>query len=223
MFYQKQDPEDSTAKLDEWFTNKDKFAECYNKAVAKLAVVSGTKCKSMRHGNGVDDSPAWKDCEKEQNRLHDALGCSDKMFKQGSSKTLYTQDESKINNCKDRLERVAALKLIGANGVDSNTVKDNSATAAGGNQDNSEDNATSCDNYGGSPLGWIICPVIDLGTNFNDFVFNDLVVPLMDTVPVNLDADNGAYKAWQGFRIIANAMLVIAMLAIVYYQAKGGE
>lgn len=93
---------------------------------------------------------------------------------------------------------------------------------SGGTGSGDEDVA-GCDTFSGSPLGWIICPVIELGTDFNNLVYKDIVTPLMDTTPVNLDADNGAYRAWQGFRIIANAMLVLAMLAIVYYQAKGGE
>lgn len=74
----------------------------------------------------------------------------------------------------------------------------------------------------GAILSWIICPVIDLGTGLTDFVFEDIVRPLLEDVPVSTNPDDGSYKAWSSFRLLANILLVGSLLAIVYSQAKGG-
>lgn len=72
-------------------------------------------------------------------------------------------------------------------------------------------------------LSWIICPIVDLGVKFTDFVFEDIVRPLLESVPVSTDPDHGSYKAWSTFRVLANILLVGSLLAIVYSQARGGK
>lgn len=74
-----------------------------------------------------------------------------------------------------------------------------------------------------SPISWIVCPVVELGANFvNDF-FENFLRPLLEDVPVSLDPQEGSFKAWQSFRVLANIILVTAMLAIVYAQARGDK
>lgn len=80
-----------------------------------------------------------------------------------------------------------------------------------------------CDTELTSPLSWILCPLIDLGASLTDFVFKNVVKPLLGDVPISANTDDPAYKAWQGFRFLANIMLVGTMLAIVYAQARGDK
>lgn len=80
-----------------------------------------------------------------------------------------------------------------------------------------------CDAKWSSPLSWIICPVIDIGANLSDFVFKDIVAPLLKDVPITTDPGDPGFKAWQQFRIIGNVLLLGTLLAIVYSQARGGK
>ena len=79
-----------------------------------------------------------------------------------------------------------------------------------------------CDMKLESILSWIACPVIDMGVNTTDWVFEKMVQPMLENVPVSTNPDDGSFKAWQQFRLIANILLVGSLLAIVYSQAKGG-
>lgn len=78
-----------------------------------------------------------------------------------------------------------------------------------------------CDTTWSSPLSWIACPLIDMGVGMTDGVFKNIIQPMLETVPVTADPEDGAYKAWQQFRLLANVLLVGSLLVIVYSQAKG--
>lgn len=78
-----------------------------------------------------------------------------------------------------------------------------------------------CDKSWSSPLSWIVCPLIEVGTTFTDFVFKNLVEPLLANNPIDSDPSSSTYKAWQGFRTIANIILVLAMLILVFAQTTG--
>lgn len=92
-----------------------------------------------------------------------------------------------------------------------------SADGSGGDVDPQAD----CDAKASSPLSWIICPIVDLGANLSDFIFRDIVSPLLKDVPVSTDRNDPSYKVWEQFRIIANILLIGTLLAIVYSQARG--
>ena len=83
------------------------------------------------------------------------------------------------------------------------------------------EDVNTCDAKLTSPITWIICPVIELGVGATDKIFSDFIQPLMEDVPVSTNSDDGAYKAWQQFRLIGNIVLVGAMIAVVYAQIKG--
>lgn len=84
-----------------------------------------------------------------------------------------------------------------------------------------EDQA-DCDMQLESILSWIACPVIDMGVNTTDWIFEHLIQPMLEDVPVSTNPNDGSYKAWQQFRIIGNVLLIGTMLAIVFSQLKGG-
>jgi hypothetical protein len=75
---------------------------------------------------------------------------------------------------------------------------------------------------GGHPLGWILCPIIDGGAAFTDWVFTTFIRGILEDVPINIDENDGGYRAWQNFRVVGNSILIMTLLAIVYAQVKGG-
>lgn len=88
--------------------------------------------------------------------------------------------------------------------------------AAGTNDDNPE-----CDTELTNPLSWVLCPVIELGANLTDYVFSNIVKPLLEEVPISTNPNDPGYKAWSQFRLIGNIVLVGTMLAVVYAQVRG--
>lgn len=79
---------------------------------------------------------------------------------------------------------------------------------------------------GGGALGWIICPVSELIANFATDMFEDVIAPMLENVPISTQRtgpDSGGFQAWQSMRVIANALLIVSLLAVVYAQAKGGD
>ncbi len=70
-------------------------------------------------------------------------------------------------------------------------------------------------------FGWILCPVYELGANTTSTAFNDIIKPMLEDVPVNTKQNSGFYKAWNNFRVLANVVLVGAMLVLVYGMSRG--
>ena len=97
-------------------------------------------------------------------------------------------------------------------------------TDTGDTLGNTEDEQVAdCDTKLLNPLSWILCPVIDIGANGSDFIFQKIVEPLLSDIPLSTRPDHEFFKAWQGFRFIANTILVIGMLGIVYSMARGDK
>lgn len=86
----------------------------------------------------------------------------------------------------------------------------------------SQDNQPNCENTKNS-LSFVVCPLLDGIANTSDWVFSTVIQPLLQNVPVSTDTSDPSYKAWQGFRVIANIVLIGALLAVVFYQARGGQ
>lgn len=70
-------------------------------------------------------------------------------------------------------------------------------------------------------LGWIMCPVIELGITATDTVFKSFIEPMLENVPISTEPGNETYQAWKQFRIIGNIVLIGSLLAVVYAQARG--
>lgn len=86
-----------------------------------------------------------------------------------------------------------------------------------------EEPADSCVTTNSGPLGWIMCPVIDLASTFSQGVFTHFIQPFLEDVPVTTNPNDGAYIAWKQFRLIGNIVLVGTMIAVVYAQVRGGK
>lgn len=102
--------------------------------------------------------------------------------------------------------------------VDSSGKPTKSATSGDGTE-----GADSCKALDSGPLGWILCPVIDLAGTFSHGVFNQFIKPFLEDTPVTTDPNDGVYQAWKQFRLIGNIVLVGTMIAVVYAQVRGGK
>lgn len=75
--------------------------------------------------------------------------------------------------------------------------------------------STRCE---GGVLGWILCPVVKLG---QDFVkqLEDWIVNRLDMGPLqNTGRYENLYKAWSGFRDLANVFFIGIFMAIIFAQ-----
>lgn len=156
-----------------------------------------------------------------------------KFESEGKSESLIPEAVAKIpNECKPQITpsskpsqgvktanyyKLSPAEKTKADGA--STVAGSAAGAGGAGGSKTVD----CDSAEGVPLSWIICPIIDAGAAFSDFAFNKIIRPLLEDVPVSTDNKDPSYIAWTSFRVIANVLLVAALLAVVYSQAKGGK
>jgi hypothetical protein len=110
-----------------------------------------------------------------------------------------------------------AINVTVKDGVDITGLTAGATDTEGGDKEE----ADSCVTTDSGPLGWILCPIIDLGATFTGFVFESFVKPFLEDVPVTTDPEDPSYKTWKQFRVIGNIVLVGTMLAVVYAQVKG--
>ncbi len=69
-----------------------------------------------------------------------------------------------------------------------------------------------------SPLSWIACPIIYMGAGMTDFVFQNFIKPLLQNIPISTEDGDGAFIAWQTFRILGNIILIGSLLIMVLAQ-----
>ncbi len=99
----------------------------------------------------------------------------------------------------------------------------NKGGSSGNSSSNNADDNADCDANFSSPLAWIMCPIIEGIADLSDFIFNDLIEPMLKNIPVSTDPGDPSYRTWQGFRTIANIILVGSMLLLVYGILRGGR
>jgi len=104
----------------------------------------------------------------------------------------------------------------------------NAPDATGGTALDNGPTSPTCES-GGDPLNWIICPIFNGVAAFSDFLFTQVIEPLLTTTPLSTSqADckqgtgNCTYQIWSNFRIYGDIFLVIALIVIVFGQSIGG-
>lgn len=71
-------------------------------------------------------------------------------------------------------------------------------------------------------LGWILCPAMTLMGDAANGLYNDAVKPALQVEPkLFTDGNGGAEQAWGVFRNIANVVLIIFLLLIIFSQITG--
>lgn len=118
-----------------------------------------------------------------------------------------------------------------------NSFADGFALWARNNEDLANEDLTSIGSLAGTPgggegditstcgvegIGWIVCPVMNFLARLNDLAFGILSSYFLE-IETSLINDPATFRAWQAFRDIANALFLIAFLAIVYGQMVGGR
>lgn len=89
------------------------------------------------------------------------------------------------------------------------------------NPANQNEQNPTCESTGW--LTWIICPVINGLAEVADGAFEHFIEPMLMTPPVDIvNTGSPVFKVWVAMRNIANILLVIAMIVIVFGQAIGG-
>ena len=92
-----------------------------------------------------------------------------------------------------------------------------------GNGDNDNEKEPSCDAQLSSIISWVLCPIIDGSLGATHFMFENIISPFLEDVPITTDPEDGSYRAWKNFRLLGNIVLVGTMMAVVYAQVKGGR
>ncbi len=74
----------------------------------------------------------------------------------------------------------------------------------------------------GFTLSWLFCPIINGLANASDAIFDKVIKPLLKVSSINpSDTTSPEYKMWSSFRIIANILLILALLVAVFGQTIG--
>lgn len=75
----------------------------------------------------------------------------------------------------------------------------------------------------GFDLSWIVCPLVIGMANAADGIFNSFVLPFLRTDTRGYtDPNDGIFKAWSNFRILANILLILFLFVAVFGQSIGG-
>lgn len=107
-----------------------------------------------------------------------------------------------------------------------------SGTSPGNAGGDSQNSADACQSDGGA-LAWIMCAIIDGLARAVGGLYGDIIMPILQTDRLTGDCSGdktntcnanqqSIYSAWNDFRVIANILLVIGLLVIVFGESIGG-
>jgi hypothetical protein len=86
--------------------------------------------------------------------------------------------------------------------------------------------ATATCQSSGFSLAWIACPIVNALADTIDAIYNNIIKPLLVTTPIAFKSSDGTpsltYNAWTGFRDIADILLIVFLLVIVFGESIGG-
>ncbi len=97
------------------------------------------------------------------------------------------------------------------------------STTTTGSTGNSNNNTKADCTASGIDLSWIICPVIDGISNIISGFYNSVLAPMLNVDSSQfIGSSSFFYQAWSNFRIIADILLVLIMLLVVFGETIGG-
>lgn len=79
---------------------------------------------------------------------------------------------------------------------------------------------TSCSIWAGL-MSWLICSLVDWISGFLDWIYNEVISPILVFDPTLLSTNNEAYSVWSNFRDIANVLIVLFLLFVIFSQVTG--
>ena len=168
----------------------------------------------------------------------------DKTFKKGEGANTYLEPGTKA--CRDSII-VEGTKTVEGRVVETGTYRERSGSGdscnidkrlpvtimpiddpdlvdLGGGLDDSTETKATCEASGFS-LSWIFCPIINGLAEAVEGIFDSLIKPLLKTNSIDVNdtgQGNEIYQVWSSFRMLANILLVLALLVIVLGQSIGG-
>lgn len=80
----------------------------------------------------------------------------------------------------------------------------------------------SCAVTSTNPASWALCPIVNGLGDLTDWLFNQFILPLLKVSPIVIEPGTPVFNVWSGFRVIANIILVIVFLLMIFGQAIGG-
>ncbi|MGI8637256.1 MAG: hypothetical protein ACR2KZ_17830 [Segetibacter sp.] len=185
----------------------------------------------MRHNsnNNHADSPAWVACEKEQYHLAYGLGCSEKMFEQIPGKTGYYRPKSaEVADCQTRVDAAKNAQVTASDGTKSTAATAAAPPANAGGGGVQPDGGSTADSNNDTPchggaLGWVLCPLVNTMADGVRAIASFIDGTLQFKILANNSQGNGGgiKDYWGRFVGLANILLVIAFLFIIYSQATG--
>lgn len=216
---------------DNWFVNLPNYRTCYDKAASDLKTLGSNNCKKL-DGSNTQGSD-WQNCKGAQGDLYNILGCDSQMYKvSGTANSIIS---SKLPDCSSRLQAAGNVKLEACpdHPVSSSqceqiatqrtTSSDNANTDNGGGGTSGK---PSCEDTSGFGLGWIVCKVVEGMAATADFMYSNIIQPLLATDPINITNPGHdpthTYQIWSQFRVYGDVFLVIALLVIVFGESVGG-
>ncbi|MCE7936388.1 hypothetical protein DYH10_01150 [Candidatus Saccharibacteria bacterium CPR2] len=84
---------------------------------------------------------------------------------------------------------------------------------------NPEEAKPTCEVHLNSPMSWVLCPVLNLVDRLVDYFINEVVLERLEFSLDNADEAPKVKEVWNGFRILANVIFVVAFLAAIFGQA----
>lgn len=223
-------PNDSSTGDDIYYLNVASFKDCVSKAEDKYNLLASKDCERPQN-----DSNNWDKCTGYQWDLYYSLGCSKKMYQQPQQDDSRPIKPGARDDCKSRIDQIKAqhLKYIDNNGqvqtmtaaigddafdAEASTVQPGGIDGAGGGGGSGiAESGTNCQ---GGPMGWLFCPMIDYMTGTLQLSAR-LIDDLMQIKFLAQEgSSNKIEEAWRAFLSIANILLVIAFMVIIFSQAS---
>ncbi len=221
-------PNDDSTGDDIYYLNVASFKDCVSKAEDKYNLLAGKDCEEPQN-----DSNNWDKCTEYEDDLYYSLGCSKKMYQKPQQDDSRPIKPEARDDCKSRIDQIKAqhLKYIDDSGqvqtmtaaIGDDAFDAEASTVQPGGIDGAGDSgaAESGTNCQGGPMGWLFCPMIDYMTS----ILNTCAGLIDDLMQVRFlaqtDSSGQIYKAWQTFLGIANILLFMAFMVIVFSQATG--
>ena len=101
-----------------------------------------------------------------------------------------------------------------------NAVPDDSESYSGGGYGGGGATSDPCHDSSGA-LGWVICPILTKLADAATLLYENIIQPFLVVNPTLVSRDSGTYVAWSVMLGIANVVLIIYFLVIIFSQLTG--
>lgn len=168
--------------------------------------------------------------------IQSSQGVYDSTMSQGSSSNAYLKFEGTFNNLSPGEQYIVSSSEYNAkNNISNQTINAKSGQSVdiygSYSKNNSLCNAPlatsdklSCMNTGGASesITWFLCPIFNSVSDFSSWALRNFIQPNLKESPLNTSVKSGSYMAWSQFRDIADLVLVIALIVVVFGESIGG-